>query len=341
MRWGHRRWQNEDGSLTPEGREHYGYGQGRDKKAAKFEKYTSKQHDRIDKRYSKVKYRLDSDAQKAYDKFKADPSDKNRAKLEKALKRAYNTKDLMNLEHERVDALTLENYKKDKYANAGNIVKGQIFRPLAYTDLVKAVGRGFMSGSTNDAAKFMRRISDYDYNDISTKNAAKAKEFIDKADKMNANLSSTLEISTKPSHPGRYPWSRDNYGPFNPDKIQQEAKPGKRTYEQYEHEQARLHNVSPEKLSSEIVKLKTTVPKSGTNGQPYWETYSQGSKEYKSAQKRAQNAETTVFRAEDAYSAALERYGKDSTITQAAKKKYQSALGSFESQYGYTPQEFD
>ena len=26
QRWGHRRWQNEDGSLTPEGREHYGVG---------------------------------------------------------------------------------------------------------------------------------------------------------------------------------------------------------------------------------------------------------------------------------------------------------------------------
>ena len=31
QKWGHRRWQNEDGSLTPEGREHYGYGDARDK----------------------------------------------------------------------------------------------------------------------------------------------------------------------------------------------------------------------------------------------------------------------------------------------------------------------
>lgn len=304
MKWGQRRWQYEDGSLTPEGYKHYGYGQGRDKRASKFEKYTNKQHERIDKRYSKVKYRLDSDAQKAYDKYKADPSDKNREKLEKALKRSYNTKDLMNLEHDRVDALTLENYKKDKYANAGNVVKGQIFRPLAYTDLISAAGRGFMYGNSNDAAKFMRRISAYDFNDISTKNAAKAKEFIDKADKMNVNMT--------------------------------------RSYADYEQEQKRLSkDVSAEQLSREIINLKTTVPKSGTNGQPYWETYSQGTKEYKSAQQKAQNAETTVFRAEDAYSAALSRYGKDSAITQAAKKKYQSALGSFESQYGYTPQEFD
>ena len=31
QRWGHRRFQNEDGSLTPEGREHYGYGDERSK----------------------------------------------------------------------------------------------------------------------------------------------------------------------------------------------------------------------------------------------------------------------------------------------------------------------
>lgn len=30
MRWGVRRYQNPDGSLTPEGREHYGYGPARD-----------------------------------------------------------------------------------------------------------------------------------------------------------------------------------------------------------------------------------------------------------------------------------------------------------------------
>lgn len=333
MRWGHRRWQNEDGSLTPEGREHYGYGQGRDKKAAKFEKYTNKQHERIDKRYSKVKYKLDSTAQKAYDKFKADPSDKNREKLEKALKRAYNTEDLMNLEHDRVDALTLENYKKDKYANAGNVVKGQIFRPLAYTDLISAAGRGFMYGNSNDAAKFMRRISAYDFNDISTKNAAKAKAFIDKAIETSDYLNS--------SESDKYSNAMKKYGPNNPDTIETFGKPGNRTHKQYDYEQGRLKTISDDKFSEEIGNVKTTVPKSGTNGQPYWEVYSQGSKEYKSAQKRAQSAETTVFRAEDAYSAALERYGKDSTITQAAKKKYQSALGSFESQYGYTPQEFD
>lgn len=31
QKWGTRRWQNEDGSLTPEGREHYGYGNARER----------------------------------------------------------------------------------------------------------------------------------------------------------------------------------------------------------------------------------------------------------------------------------------------------------------------
>ena len=44
QKWGNRRYQNEDGSLTPEGREHYGYGSERDRKklykqAQKLDKY--------------------------------------------------------------------------------------------------------------------------------------------------------------------------------------------------------------------------------------------------------------------------------------------------------------
>lgn len=42
QKWGERRWQNEDGSLTPEGYEHYGYG-------------SKKEHDDI----SKAKYKVD------------------------------------------------------------------------------------------------------------------------------------------------------------------------------------------------------------------------------------------------------------------------------------------
>ena len=46
-------------------------------------------------------------------------------------------------------------------------------------------------------------------------------------------------------------------------------------------------------------------------------------------------------RIDDLYTAALEKYGTDSTITQAARKKYSKALANFEAKYGYTPQEFD
>lgn len=42
QQWGQRRWQNEDGSLTPAGREHYGY------KGNKYDRYEQKVRSRIE-----------------------------------------------------------------------------------------------------------------------------------------------------------------------------------------------------------------------------------------------------------------------------------------------------
>ena len=48
MKWGHRRWQNEDGSLTPEGYRHYGYGANAEyrNKAGMAKTYYKESHDR-------------------------------------------------------------------------------------------------------------------------------------------------------------------------------------------------------------------------------------------------------------------------------------------------------
>ena len=46
QKWGQRRWQNEDGSLTPAGYEHYGYGSERGKKLAKKLVDTAKKYDK-------------------------------------------------------------------------------------------------------------------------------------------------------------------------------------------------------------------------------------------------------------------------------------------------------
>jgi len=64
--WGVRRYQNEDGSLTPLGREHYGYGKRKDKKLAK---YKTKELKKLDKRYDKKIEKLDKKTDKIAKKY--------------------------------------------------------------------------------------------------------------------------------------------------------------------------------------------------------------------------------------------------------------------------------
>lgn len=83
QKWGTRRWQNEDGSLTPEGREHYGYGSKRDNeklfeqvnKSAKYSKsaedkvikksYSSRDIRRYNNKIANIRYKRDSILKKA------------------------------------------------------------------------------------------------------------------------------------------------------------------------------------------------------------------------------------------------------------------------------------
>lgn len=62
--WGVRRWQNEDGSLTPAGREHYGYGKRGDHKEAKFMKKAARRNAKLNKWKTNETRKLD----KRYDK---------------------------------------------------------------------------------------------------------------------------------------------------------------------------------------------------------------------------------------------------------------------------------
>ena len=57
MSWGKRRWQNKDGSLTPEGYIHYGYGHG-EKKSNEAKKYT-KMQEKIIKNNPSAKFYFD------------------------------------------------------------------------------------------------------------------------------------------------------------------------------------------------------------------------------------------------------------------------------------------
>lgn len=118
------------------------------------------------------------------------------------------------------------------------------------------------------------------------------------------------------------------------------SKPGERNGKEWQDEQDRLKRIDADQFSKELIKAKE-LPESKEQNDPYWEKYQEGTKEYEKAQNEALAAEKVFFRIDDLYTAALEKYGTDSAITQAARKKYSKALVNFEAKYGYTPQEFD
>ena len=133
---------------------------------------------------------------------------------------------------------------------------------------------------------------------------------------------------------GRFPYNSGDNPYTTP-----ASEPGERTIDGYYREQNRLKAINAEQFSDEMFKIKQ-LPEPKTENPPYWD-YPQGSKEYKKAYEKAIKDEKVFFRISDYYNAALERWGMDSPITQAAKKKYGQALVRFEDLHGYTPQEFD
>lgn len=90
QKWGERRYQNEDGSLTPEGREHYGYGQARERYLKSKDRYTelSERQYLRDKLYggfgriTKKGRELSKDLESARSEYRSSKSDYKRAKFE-------------------------------------------------------------------------------------------------------------------------------------------------------------------------------------------------------------------------------------------------------------------
>lgn len=118
QKWGLRRYQNEDGSLTEEGRIHYGYGEARAKARAKYDLakqnykiakkesrkapligFTSKQRERIaeaNKNYftaQKNVYTAKKQYKEDLKNISKDAVQKNREKLEEANKKYYDKAD--------------------------------------------------------------------------------------------------------------------------------------------------------------------------------------------------------------------------------------------------------
>lgn len=97
QKWGTRRWQNEDGSLTPEGREHYGYGAKAEYKnrigiaKAKYKKGNEKWNNRLDELDKKGYTKLSKKEKKEFNDLStkiADHTKKSLATYRKEIKQA-------------------------------------------------------------------------------------------------------------------------------------------------------------------------------------------------------------------------------------------------------------
>lgn len=291
MKWGQRRWQNEDGSLTPAGRVHYGYGADgkQSKEGKKLQKYANSQHKIYDKYNAKREKILDKDVEKYKKKFLKDPSDKNKSKYVDALQRRIASDEIAKHMHNKIDDLTMENFLKDKAIGTKQLFKSAAFGNMSLISLsTEATKKGAYGplGGVHDIAKYNARISEEEYNKISEK-------------ARDAAIKRYLE----------------------------ETNPGKKV------------NVTV--LDGSKMENKSNSNKNVPSNAPYWDKYTEGTQEYKQAQSRAESAEKKVFSVEHEYNNAVDKYGKDSPQAESAKKKYLKAYNSFESQYGYSPQEFD
>lgn len=66
QKWGERRWQNEDGSLTPEGYEHYGYGSKKEHDDISKSGYKVDKYGYATKEKKSITYTFDADAKYKY-----------------------------------------------------------------------------------------------------------------------------------------------------------------------------------------------------------------------------------------------------------------------------------
>lgn len=120
QKWGRRRWQNEDGSLTEAGRAHYGYGNAKEsnrhqEKMADNEYKSTKAAERMNRDNAKRDIRLkqlDVDKVRASDELnrQKDKSSLEKAKLDYADKRAIEKAKLDQMKEKRkLEALKLKN----------------------------------------------------------------------------------------------------------------------------------------------------------------------------------------------------------------------------------------
>ena len=85
QKWYHRRWQNPDGSLTPAGREHYGYGDERDS-SSKYDIKQLKAETKAKIRYEKAQQKMNAKLEKVKKAEKERKAKERAAEAEKKAK---------------------------------------------------------------------------------------------------------------------------------------------------------------------------------------------------------------------------------------------------------------
>lgn len=116
MKWGVRRWQNEDGSLTPEGRIHYGYGKdgAQSKRGKQLEKYSQKEWDKMNKRYDRIDKRTAKNLEKAETKYKQNPNENTYQKLEDAMTQKIDAAEKRKILSAKIDDLEVDDMLHEK-----------------------------------------------------------------------------------------------------------------------------------------------------------------------------------------------------------------------------------
>lgn len=151
QRWGIRRWQNPDGSLTPAGREHYGYGDERDS-SSKYDIKQLKAETKAKIRYEKAQQKMNAKLEKVKKAEKERKAKERAAEAEKKAKEkaAEHAKEVA--EQKKL----LEAFKRE--------------HPLKYREIKKYLTK---EGVLNDAGKALffgngekKRVSDMSNRDL-------------------------------------------------------------------------------------------------------------------------------------------------------------------------------
>lgn len=142
QKWGQRRWQNKDGSLTPAGREHYGVGDPReegsndnysneyndyDRTQAEEKEYQRKRQEKIDK-FVRIGVAAAAVAVTAYalkkvsskgkiEEISEDKVEDGKKKVEQAIEKIKSMKDISKIDTSKID------YDSSKYDHSGSLGK--------------------------------------------------------------------------------------------------------------------------------------------------------------------------------------------------------------------------